>query len=126
LLWECLLAFDRWNLEVRLCPFPEIVRVSMSFLCLLNGARLKLTDLNISVTADLLERAHRSIRIVTADISHLGAQVLLDVDGVLVLVDGAEEAARGSGDGELREREESRGENSTAEHFECGVEERLV
>jgi hypothetical protein len=103
----------------------------MSFLCLLNGARLKLTDLNISVTADLLERAHRSIRIVTADISHLGAQVLglahlLDVDGVLVLVDGAEEAARGSGDGELREREESRGENSTAEHFECGVEERLV
>jgi hypothetical protein len=99
----------------------------MSFPCSLFIARVKLTDLNISVIANLLKRAHRSIRIIAAYISHLGAQVLglahlLDVDGVLILVDSAEEAARGSRDGELREREESRGEDGTAEHFESGVD----
>jgi hypothetical protein len=111
--------------RVRRCaPFPN----SFSYPCLFRiQERIKLTDLNIGISANLLERAHRRLRIITADISHLGAQVLglahsLDVDGVLHLVDGAEEAARGSSDGELREREEGSGEDGTAEHS-CGIDE---
>jgi hypothetical protein len=89
----------------------------------------KLTDLNIGVVANLRKRTHSSLGILTADLSDLGAQVLglahsLDVHGILVLVHGAEKAAGGSGDGELREGEEGSGENSTAKHFGCGVEER--
>ena len=93
---------------------------------------MKLTDLNISVDANLRKRGHSRISVITADLSYLGAEVLglahgLDVDRVLVLVDSAEQAARGrSGDGELRERDEGRGEDGTAEHFDKGgVEERV-
>jgi len=83
-----------------------------------------LTNINIHVVANVRDRLHGSLGVVAAELGHLGAQVLgladsLNVGRVLVLVDSAEEAARGASHGKLSEREEGRGENGTSEHS-CG------
>lgn len=90
------------------------------------------TDFDALVVADICESAQSRLCVITAELGNLCGNILgladgLQVGRVRVLVDGAEETARGCSDCELCEGEEGSGENGLGEHVggACGCFERL-
>lgn len=81
----------------------------------------RLTNLDVLAIADISKGLHSSLRIVTADLGDLGAQVLvlaraLDIGWVTVLAGSAKQTARRGREGKLSKREEGRGKDGAAEH----------
>lgn len=81
------------------------------------------TDFDALVVADVSKSAQRLLCVVAAEACDLCGGILGLADGlqvrrVGVLVDGAEKAARGRGDGKLREREEGSSEDRLGKHVD--------